>query len=207
MKYLICLLAMVSAGTTSLAATITDTRFNFTLVISDRYRQFPGAADSLYYFATSDPANGVPDATIAIQRLHGTIGKEHLDLSATGLPGAQLLTGQWKSFTVDVFAAQVDATGTKMAIRGAQLPLAHEAVQIIVAVPLAREASAEGILNEFLTGFDGPSNWSTPKPITPKKRGELIGEGIGRMLLTIAMLILGVGALIRFIRRRAATGK
>src|SRR5271165_2491644 len=69
----------------ALAATFTPKELNFTLTISDDYLSLPASGDTLYTFTNSTPASGPPDATIAIQRLHGTIGTDHIDLNAVGL--------------------------------------------------------------------------------------------------------------------------
>ena len=69
------------------ARTVKNAELNYTLVVPDRLQQITPQAGMVDAFATSDPSKGMPDAVVTITRLHGTLGREHLDASKTPIPG------------------------------------------------------------------------------------------------------------------------
>lgn len=200
----LCLSAWLSVSCCVLAlgGTVTSTDPDFSLTVPAGYIQIT-SPNAIYAFATSDPAAGkVPDATVAVQRLHGTIGPGHMDLSATGIPDAHFLRGKWKTFDIDIVAGHVTRNGIPFAMRGAQIPLQHEAIQILLLVPAEQDARADRIMQEFLAGLDGPSNWPSQPALSAEERGRLLGGGIVRLAITIGLLFAGAVALIRYFRRR-----
>jgi len=172
--YLIGLLAFFALlATRARAQMVTNTDPNFTLQVPNGFAQYPADPDSLYIFATSDPANGPPDAAVAIQRLRGTIGRERARLPKDAAPGSQLTTTRWKSFDVDVMAEHISANGVDVERRVAQIPIARHAVQIVVMVPASSTADPDAILQSFVSGLDGPSNWSAELNNTPSIVGAV----------------------------------
>jgi hypothetical protein len=182
------------------ARTIRNDELNYTLVVPDRLRQLvpkPGMVD---LFGTSDPEQGMPDALVSIAGMHGIIGRESLDPSKVripGVPGARVRKQNWKEFQIDVIEAEVKTGGATAVIRGAQVPLRHEAIQLTVAVPQGKEREADALLAELLAGLDGPSNW-----LTDDKRWELVGNvSVGLAVLAVA---IGIALRARRMRRRRA---
>jgi hypothetical protein len=203
LRYLVVgMLLCISCCAPAWGRTVTNEELDFRLSVPNRYIQLPSSGDTIFTFATSDPTSGVPEATVVVQRLHGTIGTDHMDLAATGIPDAHLLSGRWKTFDIDILAGHLSQNGLAFSVRGAQIPLQHEAIQVIVLVPIKLEARADSDLQEFLAGLDGPSNWSTQEYISPQESGRLLGEGIARLAVTIALLAAGTIAIVRYFRRR-----
>jgi hypothetical protein len=200
-RLLVGTLLWVSCCVSSQGRTVSDNELNFSLTVPDRYIQLASSGDTVYSFATSDPAAGVPEAVIAVQRMHGVIGPEPLDLAATGISDAHFLNEKWKTFDIDGFAGHLTKNGIQFAARAVQIPLQREAVQIIVVVPIEREAIADGVLREFLAGLDGPSNWPIKPELSPYERGRLLGQGVVRLAVTIALLAAVTVAVVRYFRR------
>lgn len=191
------------------ARTITDTTFHFTVRVPEGYIDVPSVGDGLHSFATSDPADGLPDGTVVIQRLHGTIGREHMSLKSTGLADAHFLPGKWKTYDIDVVAAHIRQGDIRLSLVGAQIPLKHEAIQVMVLVPAAREAEAPGILQTFLAGLEGESSWDSAAaaPLTEAERGKLVGSGLGTMVGIVGALgILGVLVYVWYAGNRKPRG-
>jgi hypothetical protein len=141
-------------------------------------------------FATSDdPAQGIPDAVVIIGRMHGVLGRKHFDPSKAPIPGvsdARIRQQKWKTFDIDVIEGHVSQGGIRMSVRAAQIPLKPEAIQLVVLVPVGKEAEADALLTELLAGLDGPSNW-----LTDYEWSESIGQVVACIVvLTIAPLFV-----------------
>jgi len=201
MRKIACAMLVVLAAVVGRAdaRTIKNADLNYTLVVPDRLQQITPQVGMVDAFATSDPSKGMPDAAVSITRMHGTIGREHLDASKTPIPGvsgAHIRQQRWKTFDIDVVEGEVRQGDVRIAVRGAQVPLKGEAIVINVAVPVGKEAQADALLSEVLAGLDGPSNW-----LTAEERGERLGSGIARMAIIGAVLVVGILALRRRFRR------
>ena len=148
-------LAVVARGAEG--ATVQSAAFHFTFDVPTGFTQAPSTGDMLFNFVSDEAdANGLPVAVVSIQRLHGTIGLEPMTVVPPGSPpGSRLTTRDWQGVPVTCLETNVAANGVQMAARGAQLPLAGEAVQIIVVVPAALAATADPLLIRALAGFHG----------------------------------------------------
>jgi hypothetical protein len=182
------------------ARTIKNVELGYTLVVPDRFQPITPQAGMVDAFATSDPSQGMPDAIVSISRLHGTIGRDHLDPSKTPIPGVSdvhVRQQRWKTFDVDVIEGQVVQGDVRLAIRGVQVPLKREAIQLNIAVLPGKEAQADALLSELLTGLDGPTNW-----LTDEERGERLGSGIVKMAFFGGLLIGGLVTGFRALKKR-----
>jgi Domain of unknown function (DUF5673) len=117
------------------------------------------------------------------------------------LPDARRIDASWKTFTLDMIAwHQTPNNGPKLAARWVQVPLQHEAISILVFVPLEKEAMVDDIMHDFLSGLDGPSSWPTERPLTAGERGVRLGLGLALLLV----LLGGPPIALRVWQRRSA---
>jgi hypothetical protein len=162
------------------------------------YRLPPGGSGPyVCAFATSDPAEGTPDAVVGFQRMGGTIGPEPFVPSPSGQLAGKATptatgTARWRGFDLASIGMRVTLFGRAAETRTVQVPLRREAVQLVVLVPAAKAATADGIAAAFLTGLDGDSSWTAVSP----------GERTAQTVAGVAGLAAVVGGLA-FLGRRA----
>ena len=163
------LMVLISAGSGAAAEVIRNDTPQFTLIVPAGYEQIPATQGmEIYTFIRRGSDAGLPDAMVGVRRLRGTIGQEPAMLPPNAPAGAYETTAKWKGYDIDVLVSHVSQSGVTLACRTAQIPLDGEAIQLVVAVPPDREATADAILAQFLDGLDGPSNW--PPPMTAAER-------------------------------------
>ncbi|MEN6452388.1 MAG: hypothetical protein ABFC96_18010 [Thermoguttaceae bacterium] len=185
----ICLEIAALAGTAE-ARTIKNAELDYTLVVPDSLEEVTPNPGMLATFVRYDPARGIPDMVVSIKRMHGVLGRKHFDPSKApirGVSGASVRQQKWKGFDIDVLEGEVSQGGVMMSLRGAQIPLRTEAIQLGVLVPVGKEAEADALLSELLAGLDGPSNW-----LTDEQRSEQIGEAVGGMVVLAVLLFFGI---------------
>ncbi|HEV8001879.1 MAG TPA: DUF5673 domain-containing protein [Planctomycetaceae bacterium] len=155
----------------------------FTLRLPMRYVAIKPTGDALYAFGTTDKTTG---GAIAIYRLNRTLEPGTLDASKLTLPDARRIDASWKTFTLDMIAwHQTPDNGPMLAARWLQVPLQHEAISILVFVPVEKEAKVDDIMHDFLSGLDGPSSWPTERPLTAGERGMRLGLGLALLLVLL----------------------
>jgi hypothetical protein len=164
--------------------TITSTRPEFTLTLPDRYTQLKSTGETICTFGTMDRTAG---AIISLARLGHTIDPGPTDISKFAVPDPRRIPATWKTFPVDVIAWRTTAkNGTVSAARWVQIPLKPQAISIVVLVPVEKEAFADDLLHDFLTGLDGPSNWRVERPLTAGERARNLALGLALMLVLLA---------------------
>jgi hypothetical protein len=164
--------------------TITNTVPEFTLTLPDRYVSVKRIGDALYTFSTKDQTAG---ALVGVYGLGHTIEQGGERTPQIQAPDARLIPATWKSFPVNVTAWHTTAkNGAISAARWVQIPLQQQAVSILVLIPVAKEALADGLLQDFLSGLDGPTNWRIEQPLTAAERAERIALGLGLVLVLLA---------------------
>lgn len=183
---------------------VTNTKPEFTLTLPDRYLALKSTGEALCTFGTTDRTTG---ALVAVYGLHHTIEPGATDLSAFKQRDVRRVTMTWQSLTVDVIGWHTTAKdGKEMAARWVQIPLVQEAVSILVLIPAAKEELADGLMQDFLTGLVGPSNWRVEESLSPAQRGACLVLGLAMMLALIAGPPLGVRARQRSLARKLAAG-
>ena len=121
-----------------------------------------------------------------------------VDLTARN-PGARQYTADWKGFPVTVVALSRSASnGSQSATRWVQIPLERQAVSIAVVTSVENDAVADQVLQDFLVGLDGPSNWIIVKPLSPTEQAIHVALGIGLIIVLAATPIF----VVQFLRRR-----
>jgi len=186
------------------AIKVTNTKPEFTLTLPNRYVALKSTGEALCTFG---PTDGTTGALVAVYGLHHTIEPGATDLSAFKQRDVQRVTMTWQSLPVDVIGWHTTAKdGKEMAARWVQIPLVQEAVSILVLIPAAKEGLADGLMQDFLTGLVGPSNWRVEKPLSPAQRGVRLALGLAMMLALIAGPPLGLRACRRSLTRKLAAG-
>jgi hypothetical protein len=182
--------------------TFTNTDPEFTLTLPDRYLSIKSTGDALCTFGTADQSAG---ALVAIYRLGRTIEPGSTDISQFKMQDARRIDATWKALPLDVIAWHtMSDKGAKSAARWVQIPLQHQAISILVFVPLEKEAFADGLMRDFLIGLDGPTNWTVAPVLTSTERATRIALGLAWLVVLHAGLILGVRAWRRHVLRRKA---
>ncbi len=185
----LCLALATLAGTAE-ARTIKNAELNYTLVVPDSLKEVTPYPGMVATFVRSDPARGIPDLVVSIKRMHGVLGRKHFDPSKAPIPGvsgARVRQQKWKGFDIDVLEGEVSQGGVYMSLRGAEIPLKTEAIQLGVFVPVGKEAEADALLSELLAGLDGPSNW-----LTDEQWSEQIGQAVGGMVVLAILLFFAI---------------
>ncbi|HET6327360.1 MAG TPA: hypothetical protein VFG04_21945 [Planctomycetaceae bacterium] len=184
--------------------TVTNSDPEFTLTLPDRYVSVKSTGDALRTFGTKDRSAG---ALIAIYKLGHTIEPGETDVSKFNREDARRIEATWKTFPVDMIAWHLTtANGIKSAARWVQLPLQEQAISILLIAPLEKEEFADGLMQDFLTGLDGPSNWTPARVLTPAERATRAALGIALLLGLHVGLYFGLRTWARRVRRRTASG-
>ena len=196
------LLASAAAGTAQPLA-ISNQEIGFSLTIPDGFQQVDPAQipnpQFLYLFQSRAPLPGIAEATIAVERLNGTLGRHPLDLNTVlkadpGLTDAQAYTETWKTFQIQAIRGYQVSAGSRMAMCSAQVPLKSEAIQVFVAGPSESASQVAILLHQVIQSLEGESNW-----LTDAQSAEKLGEGAGRL----AGWILGAAIVGYAVRRRS----
>lgn len=155
----------------------------FTLTLPPRYVAIKPTGDAIYAFGTADKTTG---AVIAVYRLNRTIQPGTTDVSKFTMPDARRIDVPWQTLPLEVIAfhrTPDNGNGSKLAGRWVEVPLQHEAISILLFVPLEKEALADEIMHDFLSGLAGPSNWAIARPMTAIERGTRLGLGLALLLV------------------------
>ena len=110
-------------------------------------------------------------------------------------PRTQLLTVRWQGFDIDVLRTDSVQSGAPIVVYTAQVPLRREAIQVIVAAPLAATAQAQATLNTVLGSLKGESNWPTSEQRAGRFGsivGWILGIAIGLIVIRIVLTRRGV---------------
>ncbi len=146
--------------------------------------------------ATPASANGA--IVLCVQRLHGTIGREGMrqeDLAARNL---QRVSFKWKGFDVDGVRGMAERDRIPVVGLVSQVPLRHEAIQLIVSAPQDQEARAHDLMASTLLTLEGESNW-----LSEAERSERLGR-IAGLVIGVAVGLIGVGIWRKRRRARSA---
>lgn len=154
-----------------------DPQGTFTCRIPDGFKKAPENISSgtfiCAYFIPAE-AGQIP-ITLGIQRLGGTIGNERLTtkdlpkITKTGdIQKASLSRAIWKEYEIDVINVYMGPSHKSMVSTVAQVPIRHQAIQIVLTGTVKTVDQVRQYLNEILAGFEGETNWaeSTPTMLT-----------------------------------------
>ncbi len=205
---LLMVCAGVSAGKAEIVFSDPRGTFRFTvpsgMVPVPEEAKDPGIAWA-WHFPVED--DGATPITLGIQRLGGTLPREHSEekalraiRSAPHIKHAVFSRGSWRGFKIHILETTITTPLGDMITMTAQIPLKREAIQVIVVSPPGKKAEAMKCLNETLASLEGDSSWA--RPAGAEKSGEGPTEGstegsghYGAFLLVIAGAIV-IGGLI-----------
>jgi hypothetical protein len=153
---------------------------------------FAGGRDVVGCWAGEGSPSSQGALVLCVQRMHATLGREHL--KASDLPPAtELLTVRWNGLDIDAIRTDTaqPAGGTLLTVYTAQVPLRKEAIQVVVAAPRARATEALATLKSVLGSLKGETNWlsSTERA---GRLGTIVGwiVGIAVGLLIVRMVVM-----------------
>jgi hypothetical protein len=177
-------------------STLTNNDPAFTLTLTSRYVRVKSVGDALYTFRTTDSSNG---AIVAIHRLGRTVERDSVDVSNFKERDARRIPAVWKSLQLDAFAWHTTSKGgNTSAARWTQIPLEGQAISVLMLIPEDKEQYADAILQDFLDGIDGPTNWRIPTQLTPAQRAVHVAIG-----LALLVVVLAAPACLLVVLRRA----
>lgn len=193
--------ARAFAGGASRVEVIHNDNPVFSLHVPPGFYRQPDNDKFLLSLATSDPADGIPDVFVAVQRMRGTIGTEPAVLPAGVAPNLKVGTVRWSGFDLEAATRRVTTLGQTLDVCVVQVPIRGEAIQLMVAVPPAKTATLDALTAKFLAGLDGASSWTY---LSPGDQSALRVGGAAALVADAAGIALLVFLLRRHRRRKAA---
>ncbi len=148
--------------------------------------EFAGGHDIVGCWTREGSQSPSPGAfVLCIQRMHATLGREHLkssDLPAT----SQVLKVRWNGLDIDAVRTDTSQAGTPITVYTVQVPLRKEAIQLVVAGPSARAPETLATLNSVLGSLKGETNWLSSSE-RAGRMGTIVGWVVG---IAIGVLIV-----------------
>lgn len=198
---------VLAAGVAQAGETATDAKRGIRMAVPDGFRALPDdARPPGTLFAYGKGELGTPGfELLGVTPLGGTIGREDFDPTPMiqQMAQAQGLTVvssgrrpvSWKGFQLDGFVATMKSGDQVASVAGVQVPVAGEAVQLMVM--RVGEGDLSGQLQAVLAGFEAESSWlSTPERIWK------LALGGGTLLVLVAIAV--VARIRRHREKRAA---
>jgi len=178
--------ALVSLALLLQVATNTQLGYHFTL--PEGFGPFPSGrsqqdvVDCWTETAAVSPSGAL---VLCVQRMRGTLGRERL--KQQDLPAAmQLRSLTWKGFTIDGLRTDTVESGNPVVILAAQVPLRHEAIQLILAGPRDQGERAEAIMTAVLGTLEGETNWLSAEE-RAGRLGNIVGVAVG---IAVALVLI-----------------
>jgi len=159
----------------------------YRFTVPEGFAAFPEARQQDVVDCWSEPAAATASGglILCVQRLHGVLPREGLrqqDLPAS----ARLMHFPWKGFSIDGLRTDTVESGAPVVVFAAQVPLRHEAVQLIVTGPGSQAERAEGIMTATLATLEGETNW-----LTSAERSGRLGNIVGWVVgITVAVILV-----------------
>jgi len=176
--------------------------------------------DIIYSYLLKEAAEDGRLLVFTIERLRGTVGREELTKEKLARarkkqathpmaklipPDAEfdILDERWKGFDIQATRMRISTEELALVIYIAQIPLRREAIQVGVCCGEENQDEGKELLKYLLVNLDGESNWrpdgsvSPPGLLTPTERVSRLATGLGRMILTIVIVLL----IVRSIRK------
>lgn len=190
-----CTAFSVAASRLCAGETIVDPERRFTLTLPNGFSAYPGvvgtAPNIVHAFVLGDPNDDAIDIFLFIEKMRGTIGREHVkpeDLPPS-FQGRSFVTS-WQGFQIDGFEVPEQAGEIETVTYNVQIPLRRAAIQIKLFGPTAREAELKQLLTEILIGLKGESNWSDSAVSGDDRRLVLLSTAIGIIIGGLVALFL-----------------
>jgi len=186
------------------AELLQDARLGFKVTVPDGFADYPAGKQqpgTLYSYVRGTP--GTSDfAIVSIKPMGGTIGRD--PLLPSELPhvdGVEFTVRpeKWKSFHIEVLVGVARQTDLALLVQVAQVPLKHEAIQLLVVGPEAHRAELNALLQTLLASLDGQSSW-----LTDAERSYRLGKAVGLVVGFVLALSIALWLVWR-LRKRPRT--
>src|SRR5882672_2767059 len=147
--------------------------------------EFAGGHDVVGCWAGEGSQSSQGTLVVCVQRMHATLGREHL--KSSDLPGkSRLLTVRWNGLDIDAIRTDTSQAGAPITVYTAQVPLRKEAIQVVVAGPSARATESLATLNSVLRSLKGETNW-----LSSTERAGRLGTIVGWVVgIAIGLVIV-----------------
>src|SRR6266700_687446 len=114
-----------------------------------------------------------------------TLGRDRLK-PGDAPASVQLTTFKWKGFELDGIRSDTAQGGMPVVILATQVPLRHEAIQLIVAGPRDQAQRAEAIMTSILGTLEGETNW-----LSSEERAGRLGNIVGGVVgIAVAVVLI-----------------
>jgi hypothetical protein len=162
-----------------------NAQLGYRLTLPEGFTDFPAGTqkDVVACWTEVTPASPSGALILCIQRMRGTLGREHIRPEDIPAP-SQLVSFKWKGFDIDGLRTDTAQGGIQFVVFAAQVPLRREAVQLIVAGPRDQAARAQAIMTSSLAGLEGETNW-----LTEAERAGRLGNVVGLVIAVGVALI------------------
>jgi hypothetical protein len=164
---------------------IDDPKFSFRLTLPDGFVPAPDKVRGDIIHAYTRPAGGGhPAIWVAVQRMGGTLPQGKLGPPPAGKPAVTVFTERWKRFDLEVVRLPESSDGVDYLTFNTQVPLAGEAIQLLVFGPATEEAELRAVTRALLDTLDGQSNWTSRE------------DRIGKAMVGVVKLVGVVGVVV-----------
>jgi hypothetical protein len=141
-----------------------DNAFGFSIGVPKGFIEQPlqknAPPNIVHAWILDEQKPGQPPTILFIERMRGTIGREHLkrEQMPWGFQG-RLFTMHWQGFEVDAIEVSERLGDVKYLTYNVQIPLKKEAIQIKLGGPAEQKTEMLKWMEESLDGLRGESNW------------------------------------------------
>ncbi len=168
----------------------TNAELGYRFTLPDGFGPFPAGrsqqdvVDCWTEVAAASPSGAL---VLCVQRMHATLGRNRLkpeDAPAS----VRLTTFKWKGFELDGIRSDTAQGGMPVVILATQVPLRHEAIQLIVAGPRDQAQRAEAIMTSILGTLEGETNW-----LSSEQRAGRLGNIVGWVVgIAVAVVLIRI---------------
>lgn len=195
------LLLVIGAVSDARAEVVSNVAPPFKITIPDGFVARPDQvkADQIVAFHRAGFSAGDVGTIVAVDRMHGTIGREKPSLADVAKLGgdatAAIEPARWKGFEVWQVRMTQSLAGKDLVFFLVQVPLKPEAIQVKVAVDAKNEPDGRAIMAQVLASVEGETNW-----LNDRERSRKLGEGVGRLAIVAIILLIIVVFAVRKLR-------
>jgi hypothetical protein len=178
----------VLASLALLLQVATNAELGYRFTLPEGFGPFPeGRSQQDVVDCWTEVAAAAPSGALVlcVQRMRATLGRERLrpqDAPAS----TQLRTFKWQGFELDGIRSDTAQSGMPVVMLATQVPLRHEAIQLIVAGPRDQGQRAEAIMTSVLGTLEGETNW-----LSSEERAGRLGNIVGWVVgIAVAVVLI-----------------
>jgi hypothetical protein len=165
MRVRLAALTLLVAAAAVSEAQIRNGELGYTLIVPKGFVAYPAgksAPDIVDCWIEERPADGNAPITLCIQRLRSTLSREPMTPEQLGSPNLTLTSFKWLALDIEGVESIASPENGHTVSFVAQVPLAKEAIQLIVRGPQSQRTRARTVLSTTLVSLVGDTNWLTP---------------------------------------------